>query len=51
MVVAAIRRGEGELVMLVNTIRTNKMRLIAGACAAAAVLGIDGCEAVCSGLL
>jgi hypothetical protein len=37
MVVAAIRRGEGELYMLVGKIRTNKTRLIAGAIAAAAV--------------
>ncbi len=37
MVVAAIRRGEGELFMLVSKIRTNKSRVIAGAIAAAAV--------------
>jgi hypothetical protein len=37
MVVAAIRRGEGELYMLVGKIRTNKTRVIAGAIAAAAV--------------
>jgi len=37
MVVAAIRRGEGELYMLVDNIRTNTSRLIAGAFVAAAV--------------